>query len=567
MSRPSRMPALSRCAITWRCQSGPKTTMSSTWLGMRPAPTVTSQAGAACRLCTGVALPAGFVADVITSIKVYDTILPAAPTLVSTPTDLHMTITRGHFLDSLYHVAPKNFGGKGWITSEEYLSAQRTWSNTGFEPLTPCMSFGWLGVQRKTISREDVDHCDAMMLLGAVDYDLDRVETFGTGFTGAIDIAKRHIAEAGTRMQGAALVALINYDLQKYVRPIQEKWVKAGRGAANSGPQAFSPDDWVSALIADGAAICPYGYENPAFYTQSKLGAFVAILVCNTHDLLYDLATSNLMSSVMYAAAAGVTKADLHCIFTTSFTDVFARRICASGDVRNVIFGENALLMIGAWAGFGERYRTWERFVKYSRQIARSSSADARNITDRAAQQTVLADCNLLNAWHDLTTKAHHDIVPRVTVAYVPSAAPEMAKDLPDLCSTCMPKFLHAVDAFESDEIHAIEGLPASVGKCSAVARAAVIRRTAIFATSESCCDVCACRIGCWGDVTSHRVLTALIAVERTISSAEWLLQCYAVWAVMTAPVSIATVLSGFDLCCKVMQDEGAMGVRDVLDC
>ncbi|KAJ7191466.1 hypothetical protein GGX14DRAFT_381143 [Mycena pura] len=526
------------------------------------------------KICPTISLPSPLVADVLTSIKIYDTIRPNATTR-SSPTDLVMTITRGVHKDSLYHVAPKNLGGKAWMSSVEYASVQRTWSNTGFEPLSPCVSFGWLGAQRKTISRADRDDCDAMTLLGAVDFDMDRAEAFAPAFTAAMGIAKRHTAAAGTQMQGVALVALLNYDLQQYVRPIQEKWVRDGLGSANLGPKAIPPADWVAALVADSTCICAYAYEGPAVYTESKVGSFVGLLISNTHDLLYDLATSNLMSSVMYAAAAGIVEDNLHCIFATSVADAIARRLCASNAKENIVFGDNAVYGASAWAGFSERYRTWERFVKYSRQISRSTSTRVRRIAEMAVQQVVLADFPLLDvsdAWDRLTTSSSdaisHKLIDRSSFAYVPTPAPEISESvLPELCPTCTASFKAALDAAASDEIHAVEGLPADVVGCRAVARASAIRRAAIIATEDKCCDVCACRIGCWCDIVSHTVLTALMAGEHTTSSTEWVLQCYAVWAVMTSPVSVATVLSGFDLICEMRQEKGAMGTRDVLDC
>ncbi|KAJ6589339.1 hypothetical protein B0H19DRAFT_979560 [Mycena capillaripes] len=524
-------------------------------------------------ICVHIPLPSALVADVLTSIKLYDSIRPAATHTPQSPvSDLVMTITRGESHDSLYHVAPKNLGGKAWMSSTEYSEVEKAWSNTGFEPLSPCVSFGWLGAQRKTMPRYDRDHCDAMTLLGAVDFDMDRTETFASGFAGAFEMARSHTAATGTRMQGVALVALLNHDLQQYVRPIQEKWVRAAQGGVNLGPQAISAQDWVATLVADSTCICAYAYEGPEVYTCSKVGSFVGLLVSNTHDLLYDLATSNLMSSVMYAAAAGIVEDNLHCIFATSVADGIARRICISNSVGNILFGDNAVCGASAWAGFSERYRTWERFVKYSRQLSRSTSIRARDIAEKAVQQVILADCNLddvTDAWHRLTTdRTSHLLVPRAASAYVPAAAPELVKGvLPDLCAACMAPFKASLNDVGGDEVRAIEGLSENVVGCRAVARAAAIRRAAIFATSQECCDVCACRIGCWSDITSHTVLTALMAGEQAASSAQWLLQCYTVWATMTFPVSVATILSGFDLACEMRQEEGAMGTRDVLDC
>lgn len=527
-------------------------------------------------LCSQIALPSALVTDVLTCIRVYESMRPApqhhghGPT----PTPFRMTITRATNLhDSLHHVAPKNIGGKAWVNSDEFLSVYPTWSNTCFGLLPPCSIFIWLGSQRKTISCADLDECDSLMLLGTVDFDLDRIDSCKGWFSAAIEIARRNIAAVGTRMEGCALAALLNYDLQKYVRRIQEVWIAQGLGAANLGPHAISPADWIDTWVADSTGISGNGYERPTRYQQSKAGIFTTLMVCNTHDLLYDLATSNLMSSVMYADAAGIAKANLHCIFPTSCADQIARRLLCHAPAGEPLFGDSAFVTTAAWAGFGERYRTWERFVKYSRQIARSSSVEAATIAEHAVQQLVLADCDLgdiAETWAKLTLPngSHYATTPRQAVEYQPSAAPEIMEGIvPDLCSGCIVPFHEALLAFASDTISAIEGLPVDVVEHRAVARAAAIRRAAIFATSEECCDVCACRIGCWADLVSYTVLTALMGNEKSTPASEWLLQCYAVWTVMTSPVDVATVLSGFDLCCEVIQDNGAMGERDVLDC
>jgi hypothetical protein len=148
----------------------------------------------------------------------------------------------------------------------------------------------------------------------------------------------------------------------------------------------------------------------------------------------------------MYAAAAGIVEENLHCIFATSVADDIARRLCASNAVERILFGDNAAFGASAWAGFSERYRTWERFVKYSRQISRSTSTRVRSIAEMAVQQVVLADLPLLDvsdAWDRLTTDTtSHRLINRSSFAYVPHSAPEISESvLPELCPTCMASF------------------------------------------------------------------------------------------------------------------------------
>ncbi|KAJ7339740.1 hypothetical protein DFH08DRAFT_1013206 [Mycena albidolilacea] len=421
-------------------------------------------------------------------------------------TPFSMATTRHNFYDLLYHVVPKSIGGKAWGNSDQYLSVYYSkWANTSFGLLSPCITWAWHAVQRKIVSRPDLD---------------------GPRFSDALEIARRHITAVGTRMQGCALAALLNHDLQKYLRRIQENWIAQGRSTSNFGPQAISAEDWVNMWIADSTCISAHGYEGPNVYAQRKVGAFVGLMLCNTHDLLYDAATSNQMS-VMYAATAGITKANLHCIFITSYVDRIGRRLCNAPSEEEVIFGDNALLTIAAWACFCERYRACERFIKYSRQIACSSSAEAMNISEHASRQFVLTDCNLADVsamWGKLTVNtSHHATTPQLGIAYHPAAAPEMTTIvLPEICAQCIVPIQKVLHAYAADSIFAVEGLPAGVVECRAMAIAAAIRRAAIFATGEGCCDVCTCR--CWADLASYRVLTALMNDEKHTPSVHWLL-------------------------------------------
>ncbi|KAJ7778651.1 hypothetical protein DFH07DRAFT_536542 [Mycena maculata] len=520
-----------------------------------------------------VPLPTQLVADVFKCVGIYQSIRPAKEE--RKPTDLHITISLPvPGFDSLYHVTPKSIGGKAWMHSDEYTpEAQRAWCNTDFAPMSPCAAFIWLAVQRKTISKEDLDACNALTLLGTVDYDLDRVEAHKPGFRQALNIAMRHVGEVGTQMQGTALAALLNFDVQKYGRQVQEQWVAGGKGAANSGPHAISAEDWVATIVGDCGGLAAFAYEGAAVYPESRSTMFPALLLANTHDLLFDMATSNLMSSAMYAA--GVSDYNVAPIFAMSTADVVARRICALPDSSPPLYGDNSLLGISAWAPFNERYRTWERFVKYSRQIGRSTSTTAQHVAEMARIPLVFKACNILDlatAWRSATGDvSKDDFAPRQAVAYKPASAPEIL-DIPgvpepDLCRSCTELFRNSVNDFATDKILAIDSLPMAVVSCRAVARAAAIRRAAIFASGDHCCDACACRIGCWADVAGYTVLTALMASDQTASASEWVLQCYAAWAVTTSPVSVATVLTGFDLICDLKEQDGAMGARDVLDC
>ncbi|OJJ57279.1 hypothetical protein ASPSYDRAFT_69487 [Aspergillus sydowii CBS 593.65] len=122
-------------------------------------------------------------------------------------------------------------------------------------------------------------------------------------------------------------------------------------------------------------------------------------------------------------------------------------------------------------------------------------------------------------------------------------------------------------------QIHAISGMPQSVSQRDSVNIAAGIRRVATFTTAKdrSCegntCQECACKIGAWADKFAYKVLVALMARAPESSSQEWMLEndlviCPTLW-----PVSVISILSGFDLVANAEFEPGAMGERDVVDC
>ncbi|KAJ7133045.1 hypothetical protein C8R44DRAFT_697800 [Mycena epipterygia] len=513
------------------------------------------------------------MADTLICVAVYDNIRPATSPPACT-TGLRVTITQAPTRDSIFQVGPKSVGGNNWTTSDEYTpDKRRRWSNSAFALTSPCVAFGWLGVQRAPIAREDYDACDALAFLGTIDYDYDRVEARRQGYVDAMELARMCTADLGTPMQGMALATLVSFDLQQYVRRVQEAWVESGKGAANLGPKDITPADWFAAAAADCTTQGGFGYESAAVYGDSRAGMFTSMVVSNCYDVLYDRMTSCLMSSVMYLAAAGVAQYGIHTAFCMRVTDRLYWPLSHSteGLGFSQMYGDNAALSMTAWSPFNHRYRTWERFVNYTSQLRRSTDSIARDVLTMATKALVLPDWDIEveDIWIKATTQGVEEtLIPRDTVGYKPSPAPEMS-DLPqpDLCPACTRGFQSALHACATDELHGIPGLPPAVFAAPAPARAAAIRRAAIFATNPECCDPCASRIGCWADSVAYMVLTALMSTERSTPPSEWLLQSYAVGTVTTWPMSISTVLSGFDLICDAIQEDGAMGHRDVLDC
>ncbi|KAJ6555413.1 hypothetical protein DFH09DRAFT_923845 [Mycena vulgaris] len=520
------------------------------------------------QLASNVNIRKGLVNDAVRCVRVYTelkTSVPECPT-----TDLRAVIVDNAQRDSMMEIAPKTLGGTGWRESEEYLAVLQQWDKSGFEPLGPCTIFALLGVQRKTILADDLDDCDAMMLLGSlVDYDLDRLEGYSPGFAHAMAVSMGHVADGGSRMQGMALASLLNFDVQQYNRMIQEDWVEAGLGSSIDIAN-IPAAEWIAMMVGDSGTLGVFGYESGAAYADSRATMFTGMVVAGSYDLLYDRAISSRVANSMYVSATGMAKHNMHAIFAVSAVDAVARRISSLGDTIPLL-GDNALLVTAAWAPFNIRYHAWERFVKYSRQIASSAQPEAHRVAAMAKDALVFGTfdiADIVDSWRKANTEgAEKDLIPRETAAYTPSPTPVITGlHQPDLCASCIQPFQQALRAFEDDEIHAVAGIPANVISSPAVAIAAAIHRVAVFASGLGSCDICACRIGCWADLASAEVMIALMKNERTTSASEWLLQCYIVCCVPLSPVSTPAILTGFDVLCEITVQEGAMGSRDVKD-
>lgn len=161
-------------------------------------------------------------------------------------------------------------------------------------------------------------------------------------------------------------------------------------------------------------------------------------------------------------------------------------------------------------------------------------------------------------------------LLQRTTQSYVPGKVSDVwnldPANLPSICSKCLKMFQGSFYN-ENDEVRAIPGLPSGVEKCTAVRIASALRRTAVWATSNDCCDDCASIIGAWADSMAYKVIVALMQSHSFTPPREWLMQNYLVGSVELAPLSVSTVLTGFDLVADLKFETGAMGGRDVVDC
>jgi len=162
-----------------------------------------------------------------------------------------------------------------------------------------------------------------------------------------------------------------------------------GGAGGNLGPDDITPSDWVSTMIGDSTIFSTCGYEDQKYYRKSRPGIFSAVALANMVDIIYDIATSNRISSGLYAGGAGVAEFNLHTAFITAMTDGVAHRMLGLGPKDVPLFGDNALLLTAPWVLFIERYRVWERFIKYVRILRRSNSPEAQNILNMARAQTL----------------------------------------------------------------------------------------------------------------------------------------------------------------------------------
>jgi hypothetical protein len=147
-----------------------------------------------------------------------------------------------------------------------------------------------------------------MQMLGTIDYDLDLHVANNAGFANSMAQASHNVLLHGTPIQGSAVAALINADLQRYVRSIQQRWVAEGAGSFVVGPSDVSISDWVKANALDCSAIMGLGYEPPSRHVLSRKGIFLGNLLANMHDALYDMGCSSRVSCTMYAIGGGIKR-------------------------------------------------------------------------------------------------------------------------------------------------------------------------------------------------------------------------------------------------------------------
>lgn len=498
------------------------------------------------------------------------------------PVDIKMEIGPNATNDSIYRVGPKSLGGTAWKTSEEYKKVldRPEWRDRGYSKgFSPCVAYGWIAVQIKVIPAKDSPDVMRLQLLNIIDYDLDYGDDNKKGFQSGFDMGAYHAQAVGTKLQGAAFTGMISYDFQSYVRHIQQGWVADNNGSYNLGPADASPEEWAAIQVADCAALVPFAYTDIKGYNISRVGMITGMIQLQCHDLLFDAGCSNRITTVQYSEAAGVAKYGLHAAYAIGFFEAIAQNfvdtLLSVGEGVIPPYGYSACMVAGPWDPYNTRYRAWERTIKYTRQLENAKSPEAKEVLRLSRADLVLKNCDLeIDAgieWARAMTSDASALVPRNTVAYfIPSIAPELFTSpgvaKPDLCKTCTPKFEAMIADPSKEEIHAIGGLPETVTGCRPAGLAAAIRRASIWAISDDCCEICACRTGAWVDATAYTVLSALMHDEPLMGPSTWCLQNYFVGAVTFWPINLPFLLSGFDLLANMTFEDGAMGHRDIVD-
>lgn len=483
---------------------------------------------------------------------------------------------------SIFRVGPKSRGGDAWKACKLYKSilARLIEPNDGVPAnFSPCVAYGFLASIQKVVPTALVAKVTKLQLLQTVSYDLDRInanfETFQYGFTTTINT----VLTSHSALKKLAMASMFSFDFQTRARRIQEERIggKEERGAPEIAPLVISPQDWVSMKFGSCGTITSFAFDTTEGFNSSRAATIAGMILLDCYDLLFDTGCSNQTNSVQYVKQAGASIHGIPAAFGIGFTEMVARHFLASygtyGHNERPLYGYLTAMVMSAWAPFNTRYRTWERCVKYQRQLRRDPNYGASIILGLAHEDLVLENCDL-NAdigasWKKAISSTDLDLELRKTDAYFISArSAELLMTAgvkpPVLCHKDRPNFEKTMNDTEYEEVHAIKGLPEFIIKCQAAGLAVAIRRAVIWASTE-CCDSCASKIGIWADAAAYSVLTCLLHEEPKWDTSTWALQNYFVGTVALWPVSLPFLLSGFDLEASIVCGEGAMDRWDVV--
>ncbi|KUJ17159.1 uncharacterized protein LY89DRAFT_782348 [Mollisia scopiformis] len=496
--------------------------------------------------------------------------------------DIHLTVVSEPKPGRIDQLGPKSLGGKFWEGDLVYLKEYEAWCGPAELLMGPCVFFAWIGICKKVPRFNDPKMLEAFwtaQMLGIVDYDLDQDDS--NIKTKKFKEAMERTAKMGAEneaMRGVAWTGLLTMDQQTYNRQVQYKWVAEGKGCFVTGPSEISPYEYLRAGVADCASLTPFAHQTAAEYIPSRKGMFLAVLNSNLHDLIYDMGSSSRISCAGYAFASGSFEHDLPQAFIVSTMDA-AAEACLNGPAdQSVLYGNNTNFVACLWNLFNIRYRTWERLIKYTRLLQRSNSPVASKILNHAKQNMVFPavdiEADVEVAFKSCLEPANaNKLVPRAlhtSVYTIPSPVETLAQCkgfyLPGLCESCKDALEENI--YREDTIQTIKGIPQFILNGVPVTLAAAVRRASIWATSDKCCDGCACVVGEWTNSISDRVTVASMQSEQRLSPRDWLLECYAIGCVAFSPLRLISITGGFDAFVDIRFEPGAMGEhRDIVDC
>ncbi|KAF4629811.1 hypothetical protein G7Y89_g8336 [Cudoniella acicularis] len=365
-------------------------------------------------------------------------------------------------------------------------------------------------------------------LLGCVDYDFDKKnDKLSQAFMNAISKVAVMATETTGPMRGAAWVGMLTVDQQYWNRHKQMQLGAKAKGSFVTRPADISPYDFTAAGYIDCAAPAPFAYQTAEELVPSRKFVFVAVIMANMHDLLFDMGCSSRISAAAYAASQNTFQYDLPQSYVIGMVDALVTNLLNQPANYKPLYGDNALFVTCIWDIFNVRCRAWERFVKYTRLPQRSKTDISRSILENAKAGKVL---------------------------------------IPENMEADLAETFNGVFYADKDQIDAIPNLPTSVTVGDANVLTAAIRRSCVWATTSKYCDLCACTIGMWAKIMSDRVVVAIMMIERHISPRDWTLQNYFAGCVAFSPLRMISTTAGFDMTAKITFEDGAMGVRDVIN-
>lgn len=216
--------------------------------------------------------------------------------------DASITVVSAPEAGSLHQIGLKGLGGRNWKSDKAYEEVKSGWTSPGFSDTGivayPCTAFAWLAPIQKIFNAEHAEDCKAFHLLGTVDYDADVGAENQAGLQYGFDRAADVIgaAEADDKLKAAAVVGLFTFDQQQYNRVLQVSWLKDGLGCMAVGPTSTSPQHWVAMMVVDTAGLAPFAYQSALQYPLSRKGMFIAMLVAELHDVIYDMGYSSMQN-------------------------------------------------------------------------------------------------------------------------------------------------------------------------------------------------------------------------------------------------------------------------------